>query len=167
MRRLALLAIVPAFLVPGVAHAATCGQDETYLKSSIQGDRFEIAGGKLALTKTSNPKVRTLASTLISDHTKSLKEAVAMARHRGVSVPKAPSPSQQWELATVAGFSGNAFDRSWSDLEILDHMQDISEARDEVKTGCDRTVRHAAHKEIPTLKTHLHLSRVAFASTTP
>jgi putative membrane protein len=167
MRRLALLAVLPALLVPGVARAATCGQDQTYLKTSIQGDRFEIDGGKMALQKTSNPKVRTLAQTLIKDHTKSLKDARKLARRLGVSVPATPSPSQQWELATAAGFSGNAFDRSWSDLEILDHKQDISEARDEVKTGCNLAVRQGARKEIPTLKTHLKLSREAFASTTP
>jgi putative membrane protein len=169
MGKLALIALVPAILVPGAAQAAEshCGQDETYLKTSIQGDRFEVAGGKLALQKSTNPKVRTLAQTLITDHSKSLKDAIALARRLGVTVPKTPSESQQWELGTVAGFNGNAFDRSWSDLERLDHIQDISETKDEVKTGCNSAVRKAARKEIPTLKKHLKLAKEALASTSP
>jgi putative membrane protein len=169
MRKLALIALLGAFAVPGAARAAEshCGQDETYLKTSIEGDRFEVAGGKLALQKSTNAKVRTLAQTLIKDHSKSLKDAIALAHRLGVTVPGKPSETQQWQLGTVGGFAGNAFDRSWSDLERLDHMQDISETNDEVKTGCNAAVRKAARQELPTLKQHLKLSKAALTSTTP
>jgi putative membrane protein len=158
--------LVLAALAPA-AQAQHCGQDETWLTSSMQGDRFEIQGGKMALQKSTNPAVRTLAQTLVTDHTKSLKDASHLARAIGLDVPKKPSPSEQWELQTVSAFTGNQFDRSWSSLEDFDHHQDITETKDEVKLGCGSAIRKDARQEIPTLEKHLKLSRAALASTTP
>jgi putative membrane protein len=141
-----------------------CGLDAQYLMTAIEGDRFEIAGGTLALTKTSNPQVRTLAQTLISDHSQSLQEAIALAQKLGVDVPSDPSPTQQWALDTVSGLSGAAFDRSWSSLEVADHEQDIDETSFEARYGCNREVRQDAAQEIPVLQHHLQLAQTALAS---
>jgi putative membrane protein len=165
MKKLILLTICALAAFAGTARAAHCGQDETWLTTSMQGDRFEITGGKMALQKSANPKVRTLAQTLVTDHTKSLRDAEHLAKAIGVSIPKKPSPSQQWELDTVAAFSGNQFDHSWSDLEVLDHHQDITESKDEWKLGCGSAIRKDARHEIPTLEKHLKLSREAYATT--
>jgi putative membrane protein len=155
-------------------HAKRCHQrcgdhrvsawDEQWLMMSIEGDLFEIQGGKIARHKTSNEKVRNLAETLIRDHTKSLKEATDLARRFGIEVPGEPSPSQQWELRVVSQFKGNGFDRWYSDLEVQDHIQDIQEASDEVEKGCNPEIRKDARDEIPVLQMHLKLAREALAS---
>jgi putative membrane protein len=135
--------------------------DEQWLMMSIEGDRFEIAGGKLAQEKGSTEIVRNLGARLVRDHTKSLEEAVALAKRLGIAVPDSPSPTQQWELRVVATFSGREFDRWYSDLEVQDHIQDIMEAQDEVKQGTNPDVRHLAAEEIPVLQQHLELARAA------
>jgi putative membrane protein len=138
--------------------------DEQWLMMSIQGDRFEVAGGRLGESKATTPAVRALAARLVKDHSASLKDAIKLAKKLGVDVPPAPSPSQRWELKTVAAFSGKEFDRRYGDLEVLDHKQDISEAKDEVTQGTNRDVRANARKELPTLRKHLKLSRAALAA---
>ena len=144
------------------AHAATTsGLDKTYLTSAIRGDRFEIAGGKLAANKGQNARVKALGARLVKDHTKSLKDAERLAHRLGIDVPKAPTPSQRWELQILGTLSGQQFDHWYSSLEVADHHQDISEAADEVTDGTNRQVRSAAHTEIPTLRTHLRLSEAA------
>lgn len=159
-----------AVLAFGGAAAATSqaaslsGLDKQYLTSAIQGDRFEIAGGKLAQTKSQNPKVQALGARLVKDHTKSLHEALRLAHAFNVSVPKAPSPTERWELTIVASLSGTSFDRWYASLEVADHHQDISEAADEVSDGANEQVRSSAHKEIPTLRIHLRLSEEALKS---
>jgi putative membrane protein len=135
--------------------------DEQWLMMSIEGDRFEIAGGKLAQSKGSTEIVRELGARLVRDHSKSLEEAVALAKRLGIDVPDSPSPTQQWELRVVATFSGREFDRWYSDLEVQDHIQDIMEAQDEVKQGTNEEVRHLAAEEIPVLQQHLELARAA------
>jgi putative membrane protein len=146
---------------PGRSVSAWDGQ---WLMMSIEGDRFEVAGGKLAQSKATTPEVRALGARLVKDHSKSLKDAIKLAKKLRVDVPTAPSPSQRWELKTVAVFSGKEFDRRYADLEVLDHKQDITEAKAEVKQGTNREVRGNARTELPTLKTHLKLSRAALAA---
>lgn len=76
-----------------------------------------------------------------------------------MSVPKSPSPSTQWELRTVAGFSGAAFDQSYADLEVQDHIQDIRETKAEIAKGCNAVIRGLARTDLPVLRRHLALAR--------
>jgi putative membrane protein len=160
---LAAAAAVAAFASTAatIAKPTVPPQDEQYLKSSIQGDRFEIIGGKLAGKRGNSSAVRGLGARLAKDHSKSLKETAKLAKSEGVSVPKRPTPSEQWELKVVASFSGPAFDDWYSRLEVQDHKQDISEAKEERSNGGSHTVRAEAAKEIPMLVKHLKLSRAA------
>jgi putative membrane protein len=166
----AAAALATAQIASGHSHHArhhhhhVSAWDKEWLMMSIEGDRFEIAGGMLAQSKGVNPKVRALGARLVTDHSKSLSDAIKLAHKFGIQVPKTPSPSQEWELKTVGRFSGAAFDKSYSDLEVQDHIQDIQEAKDEVDMGTNRQIRKDAKSEIPTLKEHLRLAREALAA---
>jgi putative membrane protein len=138
--------------------------DEQWLMMSIEGDLFEIKGGKLAQRKAATHKVRELGATLVRDHTESLKDATELAKRLGIEVPDEPSPTQQWELRVVDQFHGKDFDRWYADLEVQDHIQDIQEAQDEVEKGCNSDVRDEAQDEIPVLERHLELAREALDS---
>jgi putative membrane protein len=149
----------------GSAHSSktnsSLGLDEEYLTTAIQGDRFEIQGGQIALQKSQNATVRSLAQTLISDHTKSLAEAKALANQLHTQIPHSPSFSEAWELKIVGSFTGNDFDRWYTSLEVADHKQDITEASGEMHNGKQAHVRLSARREIPILKHHLALSKAA------
>src|SRR3954466_12706974 len=110
------------------AHHSYSAWDEQWLMMSIEGDRFEIQGGQLAQQKGTTEKVRALGARLVKDHSESLATAIALAEKLGIEVPDSPSPSQQWELRAVAQFTGRQFDRWYADLEVQDHIQDITEA---------------------------------------
>ena len=135
--------------------------DEQWLMMSISGDRFEIAGGKLAQAQGTDAKIKALGARLVKDHTMSLSEAEKVARALGIEVPSSPTPSMQWELKAVAKFTGNQFDRAYADLEVLDHRQDIQEARDEVSDGCNAQIRKLAREDLPVLEEHLRLAQQA------
>jgi putative membrane protein len=155
--------IVAALLaVPAqAANSGVSALDRHYLKSSAEGDAFEIKGGKIALEKSRDREVRKLARTLVKDHRKSLRETKALARSLGVTVEAKPSPSQSWELSIVSSKSGTAFDRWYAKLEVKDHKQDISEAQEERHNGTNSRVRVSAREEIPVLRKHLALARRA------
>ena len=142
-----------------------CGN--RYLKMSIRGDIFEIRGGKIALRKSNNAAVMRLANRLITDHTKSLFNAVALARRLHIAVPMAPSPIQQWALQVVQQFSGRQFNYRYSSLEVQDHLEDIDLARDEIKYGCNNDVKSDARTNLPVLQLHLRLAREALAASRP
>lgn len=144
-----------------------CGLDVEWLKTSAEGDIFEIQGGQLALKKSSNPAVIKLAQTLISDHTQSLHETQQVASKLGISLPTDPSPTEKWELEEVSEMSGATFNHDYSELEVLDHMQDIQETQDEVDMGCNPMVRDLAKSDIPMLQKHLQLAQQALQASGP
>jgi putative membrane protein len=160
----ALLALAAAMPAAAATSASTSAWDKEWLKTSIAGDRFEIMGGKLALQKSSNPAVHTLAQRLITDHSKSLADSIRLAHAIGVQPPKDPEPSMLWELKMVSALSGRSFDHWYSNLEVYDHSQDISEAKSEAGEGTNTAVRKEAQKELPVLRMHLGLSRHALAA---
>jgi putative membrane protein len=165
---LALMPAAPAL----AAHQTECGgaghrtsaQDQTWLTTGIEGDRFEIIGGSAARNKGATPAMRAFGARLVSDHTKSLRDAERAARRFGVTVPKTPSPSEEWELRMVGLFTGVPFDRSYAFLEVQDHIQDIQETRDEIEDGCNKTVRGLARDDLPVLRQHLAIARRLEAS---
>jgi putative membrane protein len=155
-------------LAPAAAHAAAVYSplDEQILRASIQGDRFEVAGGRIAETHAGSPRVQHLGTRLVKDHRKSLREAVALAKRLGISVPSGPSTSEEWELGMVSGLSGHAFDVAYSRLEIQDHKQDIEDVHTELEGGSNPDVRALERKDLPTLRYHLHLSKLAWWAST-
>src|SRR4051794_15997086 len=160
--------LAAALLAPAAAHAAAAYSplDEDVLRSSIQGDRFEIIGGRIAETHAGSTRVQHLGARLVKDHTKSLREAVRLAKQLGISVPSNPSTTQEWELGVVSGLSGRAFDVAYSRLEVQDHKQDIEEVHTELQGGFNASVRALELKDLPTLRYHLHISKLAFWAST-
>jgi putative membrane protein len=159
------LAIVPAASArPARHHHRVSAWDRQWLMTSISGDRFEIAGGQIAQTNSANAQIKALGARLVADHTKSLKSAIKLAHRLGIKVPKAPTPSERWELKTVGRFTGTAFDKSYADLEVFDHKQDIKESKDEVDMGTNRAVRKEAKTDLPVLRQHLKLAKAALAA---
>jgi len=167
MRKLALTLSLAALAGLSIAsgQAAVGGgisaQDAHYLQTAISGDRFEIIGGKLAMAKSGNSIVRALGNQLLQDHSKSLREAIKLAKQFNVKVPNAPSPSEVWELNMVRSLSGSQFDTAYTTLEVKDHQQDIEEATFEVMHGGAQQVKASAKKELPMLKMHLSMSKAA------
>ncbi len=165
----ACLALAAVIAVPSAGAKSSksnkvSAADEQYLQTSISGDRFEIIGGKLAERKSKNPAVLKLARTLVSDHSKSLSDAIKLAHELKIDVPSSPTPSMIWELKAVSTFKGKAFNHWYSSLEVYDHIQDIDETSTEVSNGTNSKVRDDARTELPMLRKHLRLARAALAA---
>ena len=144
-----------------VAPRTVSAQDQTYLQSSTEGDAFEVKAGRLALHRSQDTAVRRAAATYVRDHSRSGSESVHMAKRLGVHADFAPSPSQQWEIQILSAISATNFGHWYSYLEVLDHKQDLFEAKQEVENGSNPEVVASARKEIPMLRRHLGLARAA------
>lgn len=144
--------------------ASVSGMDRESLMTSMEGDLFEIRGGKQALRVSHTKAVDALATRLVKDHTKSYGDSLKLARKFGIKVETSPSPSETWELQTLAKVRGATFDRWYTSLEVLDHEQDIQETSDEIAMGTNSAVVANARQDLPMLKMHLKLSRAAYAA---
>jgi putative membrane protein len=158
-------AVLAATLSLGGASAAAAKSyspmDEQWLTAAIAGDRFEIAGGALAQAQGTTATVRRLGAMLARDHTRSLHADVRLARRLGIDPPKAPTPSEQWELHTLANTDGGLFDHRYITLEVQDHHQDIREVKPEIHEGQNGRVVAQARQDLKVYKKHLAMLEAA------
>jgi putative membrane protein len=162
MKQLVLICLVLASMAPSVGYAATPRTlDAQWLQTSIANDRFEIMAGKLAVRRSSNGHLSALAGRIISDHTRSLTVATALAGRERVDVPSVLTPMMQWHLHILQSLPTSRFEREYITFQIRVHQENIVLAGSEVEFGKDKAVRKLADQESNTLSKHLRLARQA------
>ena len=120
-----------------------------------QGNLAEIAAGQAAVAQGATDTVRRLGQMLIADHTALDANLTAAAGQLGVTLPGAPSPEQQAELAAVTAKSGAAFDTAWVSSQIPAHRATLAAGSTEVATGSDPMVVALASASAPVVQHHL------------
>jgi len=138
-------------------------QDRAFLMAAHQGNLAEIAGGDVALAKSHNAEVRSIARRLIVDHRRLDAQVRAVACRHGVQLPDRPSAEQQRELAAVAAKSGAAFDLAWLKLQEAAHVKTLALIDKELRAGRAPDVKAAAAGARPVVAEHLAMVRAALA----
>ena len=130
-------------------------QDRMYLHDSLQGDRFEVRGGRLAHHKSDRAAVRRFGARMVRDHRMSYADARQTAEEVGVAAPRRPSPEQRRVLALWRSLPEGSFNCAYITYEWVDHQLDVADAQDEIKDGSNPAVIADARKDLPVLQAHL------------
>jgi putative membrane protein len=136
-------------------HPGPSAQDVTWLKANAQTDLAEITLGQLALAKSRNGNVRMVATMTLHDHTIVLAQVRALAKKEGVKLPGAPSPAQQKQAALLKSLSGQKFNVTWDQVQILGHKQSIAQTNAEIAKGSNQAVVRYAGGYLHTARGHL------------
>src|SRR5439155_7046975 len=92
----------------------------------VTADNVDIAGGKLAAKKSSNPKVKEFAELMVRDHTSVNNQATQLAKKLNVT-PEESATSRKLKsdgdkmIKKLEGLSGAAFDKAYIDNEVSYH----------------------------------------------
>jgi len=101
----------------------------------VTADNVDIAAGKLAAKRTSNPKVKEFAELMVRDHTSVNKQATDLAKKLNLTPEQSPT-SQSLKsdgdktLAKLRGLKGAEFDKAYIDNEVTYH-EAVIKAMDE------------------------------------
>jgi putative membrane protein len=163
MRTLTSAAAVAGVLLaatPPVASArpATFPADHSFIVGAARTNLAEIAGGKLALSKSHTASVRAYARTVIADHTAAEAKLAAVARAWRTTLPSTPSAMQQAEAAALSKLSGAAFDNEYLRRQIVGHRKALGAMLVEIDGGQVAAVRAYAAATAPVVRMHLHLA---------
>ncbi len=157
------LIAVPQAAADGPTRDTVSNFDVHFARAAAQSDVFEIRSGRLALARSQNAEVRTMANHIIRDHTLSSRRLKAIARAKGLRLPTTPAPLQRFVLEAVGMTSGPAFDMLWTRAQVRAHEQTIMLFADEVRLGYDPHLRAFARAQLPVLRMHLAMAREALA----
>lgn len=121
---LSVLAGVLAFAAAG---AADLPSDAQIAAIVVTANQVDIDAGKLAVSKSTSPRVKEFAQTMVTDHTGVNKAATDLVTKLHVTPePNATSASLKKggddNLAKLRKLSGPAFDRAYIEHEIAYHQ---------------------------------------------
>lgn len=157
----------PAIFAPAAAvHAKRMTpqqrEERRFLKDAAASSRFEAEASRLALGKSHDAGVRSIATTLINHNATVSNELLHMLHARGMAAPMLGN-DQRRILNRLAKLQGSKFDREYLQEVALRHQQeDIDQYEKASEAAHDGRLKAWIDRKLPTLRYHLTLAeRVA------
>jgi putative membrane protein len=142
-------------LVPTVAAAAP---PAVFLKDAIRGNYSETVLGRMIQNRGASSHVREFGRMLVSDHSRALAEAQAIARRMHMRIPATLTPEARRERTVLNRLSGRSFDREVRRYMIEDHREDIAKFQAQARSG-DRATAGYAAATVPAMRRHLAMAQ--------
>jgi putative membrane protein len=148
--------------------------DNSFLQKAIEANAAEVELGKMAESKSQNPRVKEFASMLVKDHTDALNRLQGVnsgSQSTQQTASEIPLSQQHQQLRDrLSKLSGDAFDRQYVNAMVTEHQKDIrqferevgsqtSGVREKPTEGSNQPVgtdeKSVTRELIPTMKRHL------------
>lgn len=136
--------------------AVTPGDAEFATKAAA-GGMAEVALGKLALEKSTNPKIKEFATMMVNDHGKANEELIAIAKTKNITLPTAVDEEHQKKINDLKLKLGGDFDKAYVEAMVDGHKSTLKLMQDEAKDGKDADVKAFAARTAPTVESHLNM----------
>lgn len=134
---------------------AVTAEDAKFATDAANGGLAEVALGKLAQTKATNPQVKNFADMMVTDHSKVNDELAAIAKAKNITLPAAPDADHQKKLDDLSKLSGKDFDKAYVDAMIDGHKKTLDLMNMAAKDCKDSELKAFAVKTAPVVQTHL------------
>jgi putative membrane protein len=164
-------AMAPATNTPGMAGAGReapaattapadlSAADKKFVEKAASAGLAEVQAAQLAQQKSSDPKVKDFAQTMITDHTEINQKLTALAQQKGVTVPTEVDSKDQKQLDKLGKLDGKKFDKAYMKDQVKDHETVLSLLQKEAKSGKDADLKSLAETTIPTIQKHLDMAK--------
>jgi putative membrane protein len=129
--------------------------DAQFMIRAAEINLQEIQLGHLAQQKSMSMDAKQLAEKMVKEHTQLLSDLTAMAKKKGVTLPKSTSSEGMEEYKELNNKSDRRFSEEYCELVIKEHKEAINLFEKAAKDASDSEIREWAAATIPALKTHL------------
>lgn len=152
------LVLVWMTLAAGLAQAADPAQplnpdEQAFLARAKDDNASQIAMAKLALTKSSNPRVIDLANTIIQERT-ALGERMAQLQP-GANEQTHQATNDNPTMGRMQALNGDAFDKTFTSTAVRNHCRMISAYEAMKINAIHPAMKDFAHEAIPALRGNL------------
>jgi putative membrane protein len=129
--------------------------DSEFMVKAASGGMMEVELGQLAAAKSTNPRVKSFGSMMVSDHTKANDELKALAAQKNITLPATIGEDHQKHVNDLKEKNGKDFDKAYMDMMVDDHKEDVDHFDEAAKDAKDGDVKSWASKTLPVLRMHL------------
>lgn len=129
--------------------------DQLFAAAAAIGGVSEVAISQLGEQKATDPELKKFSQQMVQEHTQMNSELTQLASKRQMALPTTVDPKSQFCAQSLAGLSGEKFDRCYAKAQLAAHMQQVAEFEAEAERGQDPEVKALAAKALPHIKHHL------------
>ena len=151
---LTLAAMVALPAVAAIAQAPMAAS--TYVIKAGGGDQYEIQSSRLVLISTKNAKLRSFATMMVTDHTKSTADVKAAAMRAGLhpAPPKLDAMGTK-NVAALRAVNGTARDRLYVEQQKAAHQRALTLHQSYAQSGTAAPLRAVAGSVAPVVQGHI------------
>jgi len=151
---------------PGAPAAAVQGQgtatravvnDALFAAAAAESGLAELTLSQLGVQKATDPELKRFSQQMIEDHTRMDAELKSLAARKGLALPQAVGYRSAFCSQSLAGLSGEEFDRCYAKAQLVAHMEAVGLFESEAQRGQDRDIMALASKGLPHIKEHLKM----------
>lgn len=129
-------------------------KDRAFVNTAAQGGLFEVQSSQIALYKTKDSYVRSIASRMVKEHSAANKELATVAQDKKITLPSETDPKHKAAIRRMKGLSGTAFDKAYIASQETAHAATVKLFQGEIATGLDKDVTAFATKNLPAIEEH-------------
>lgn len=150
------LVLMCLMLAAGLAQAAETGpqplnpDEQAFLSRAMSDNATQIAMAKMALAKSTNPRVIELANTIIEERSALDSRLEQFARNR----PHA-QPAGGATIDHLQSLNGDAFDRTFASSAVRSHCRLISAYQAMKMTSSNPALKDLTQEAVPALRSSL------------
>jgi len=135
---------------------AVAGVDDgLFAAAATAGNLAELSLSQLGVQKATDPELKRFSQQMIDEHTRMGQEMRTLMAQKGLRVPEMVDARSQFCAQSLAGLSGEEFDRCYAKAQLVAHMDSAAMFEAEAERGLDPDIRALAARALPKIKSHL------------
>lgn len=144
-------------------------REQAFIAQATADDDMQITLAKLAMGRSDNPRMRALASRIVSDHTALNLQFAQFAATKGSKGHAHGVPVQNIRAmqAHLQSLHGEAFDQAFAGMMVKEHHSIIAAYETAAKTAADDRLKTIAARGMPVLQEHLAAARALMTEGSP
>lgn len=129
--------------------------DTTFATKAAVGGMAEVALGKMAAEKSSNPQIKDFGNMMVKDHGKANAELMSIAKSKNIPLPSTLDAEHQAKSDSLSKLTGKDFDAAYVNAMVEGHKNTLALMQSESSSGKDADLKAFAAKTVPVVQTHL------------
>lgn len=135
-------------------------EDRDMIEDLAEANIAEIDTGRLALSKTQDPRVRAYAQKMMDDHGAAQQELQQMAQAKGMTLPQETDLAHKTVSGALRLLSGETFDSQYINrVGVDDHQRTVELLQKAQGQARDTELKALAGRMLPVVQGHLDMAR--------
>jgi putative membrane protein len=155
----AVVTTTPAVAVAAAPVVKLSPADLHFVALAAGAGMYEVDAARVALSRASDPQVRSYAQMLLDQHTANNQQLISIMQSKGHRIaPGLPAELQQ-KVSKLSTLSGAAFDQEFVRMTgVADHKAAIAAFEQGDRSVTDRDLQAYIDKTLPALRSHLQMA---------